>query len=158
MAPFDWLRGYHVGGRSLMWARQSYRFGPLDFEANAKEGVAIPWPVTYDEIAKGYELPTGETVVLTDEDFADLPLRTSRAIDVLQFVPLEEVDPIYFAKSYFLEPDKSGVKPYVLLRDALEQSATMSQAHRCARDRKLFRGDSCCGGDLWARVVLSPRA
>jgi len=53
--PFDWLRGYHVGGRSLMWARQSYRFGPLDFEANAKEGVAIPWPVTYDEIAPWYD-------------------------------------------------------------------------------------------------------
>jgi choline dehydrogenase-like flavoprotein len=53
--PFDWLRGYHVGGRSLMWARQSYRFGPLDFEANAKEGVAIPWPITYDEIAPWYD-------------------------------------------------------------------------------------------------------
>jgi choline dehydrogenase-like flavoprotein len=54
-APFDWLRGYHVGGRSLMWARQSYRFGPLDFEANAKEGVGTPWPVTYDEIAPWYD-------------------------------------------------------------------------------------------------------
>ena len=54
-APFDWLRGYHVGGRSLMWARQSYRFGPLDFEANGKEGVGIPWPVTYEEIAPWYD-------------------------------------------------------------------------------------------------------
>ncbi|HEV7607024.1 MAG TPA: GMC family oxidoreductase [Steroidobacteraceae bacterium] len=54
-SPFDWLRGYHVGGRSLMWARQSYRFGPLDFEANAKEGVGVPWPVTYDEIAPWYD-------------------------------------------------------------------------------------------------------
>ena len=53
--PFDWLRGYHVGGRSLMWARQSYRFGPLDFGANAKEGVAIPWPVSYEEIAPWYD-------------------------------------------------------------------------------------------------------
>jgi choline dehydrogenase-like flavoprotein len=53
--PFDWLRGYHVGGRSLMWARQSYRFGPLDFEANAKEGVGVPWPITYDEIAPWYD-------------------------------------------------------------------------------------------------------
>ncbi len=54
-APFDWLRGYHVGGRSLMWARQSYRFGPLDFEANAKEGVGVPWPVSYQEIAPWYD-------------------------------------------------------------------------------------------------------
>ncbi len=52
---FDWLRGYHVGGRSLMWARQSYRLSPLDFESNAKEGVAIPWPVSYDEIAPWYD-------------------------------------------------------------------------------------------------------
>jgi choline dehydrogenase-like flavoprotein len=53
--PFDWLRGYHVGGRSLMWARQSYRFGPLDFEANAREGVGVPWPVSYEEIAPWYD-------------------------------------------------------------------------------------------------------
>ena len=53
--PFDWLRGYHVGGRSLMWARQSYRLSPMDFQANAKEGVGVPWPVTYDEIAPWYD-------------------------------------------------------------------------------------------------------
>jgi choline dehydrogenase-like flavoprotein len=53
--PFDWLRGYHVGGRSLMWARQSYRLSPMDFEANAKEGVGIPWPVSYQEIAPWYD-------------------------------------------------------------------------------------------------------
>ena len=53
--PFDWLRGYHVGGRSLMWARQSYRFSPMDFEGNAKEGVGVPWPVSYDEIAPWYD-------------------------------------------------------------------------------------------------------
>ena len=41
---FDWFRGYHVGGRSLMWGRQSYRLSDLDFEANAKEGIAIDWP------------------------------------------------------------------------------------------------------------------
>ncbi len=52
---FDWLRGYHVGGRSLMWARQSYRLSPLDFESNAREGVGIPWPVGYDEIAPWYD-------------------------------------------------------------------------------------------------------
>jgi choline dehydrogenase-like flavoprotein len=52
---FDWLRGYHVGGRSLMWARQSYRLSPMDFESNAKEGVAIPWPVSYEEIAPWYD-------------------------------------------------------------------------------------------------------
>ncbi len=51
---FDWYRGYHVGGRSLLWGRQSYRFNKWDFEANAKEGIAIDWPVRYNEIAPWY--------------------------------------------------------------------------------------------------------
>ncbi|MFT3932098.1 MAG: GMC family oxidoreductase [Chitinophagaceae bacterium] len=52
---FDWFRGYHVGGRSLMWGRQSYRWSDLDFEANAKEGVGVDWPVRYAEIAPWYD-------------------------------------------------------------------------------------------------------
>ncbi len=52
--PFDWFRGYHVGGRSLMWGRQSYRFSDLDFEANAKDGIAVDWPIRYKEIAPWY--------------------------------------------------------------------------------------------------------
>jgi choline dehydrogenase-like flavoprotein len=52
---FDWFRGYHVGGRSLMWGRQSYRWSDLDFEANAKESIAIDWPVRYNEIAPWYD-------------------------------------------------------------------------------------------------------
>src|SRR3954451_15604195 len=92
--------------------------------------------VPYGEIAKGYELPSGETVVLTDEDFADLPLTTNRAIDVLQFVPLEEVDPIYFEKTYYIEPDKTGAKPYVLLRDALEESGKVAIVKVALRNRE----------------------
>ena len=52
---FDWFRGYHVGGRSLMWGRQSYRLSDFDFEANAKEGIAIDWPIRYNEIAPWYD-------------------------------------------------------------------------------------------------------
>ncbi|MGB8649056.1 MAG: Ku protein [Mycobacteriales bacterium] len=92
--------------------------------------------VAYGDIAKGYELPSGETVVLTDDDFKDLPLTTSRAIDVLQFVPLEEVDPIFFAKSYYLEPEKAGTKPYVLLREALEQSGRVAVVKVALRNRE----------------------
>jgi len=53
--PFAWLRGYHVGGRSLMWGRQSYRWAPMDFEANAKEGIAIDWPIRYADLAPWYD-------------------------------------------------------------------------------------------------------
>lgn len=52
---FDWMRGYHVGGRSIMWGRQSYRWGDFDFEANAREGIAIDWPVRYKEIEPWYD-------------------------------------------------------------------------------------------------------
>jgi len=98
----------------------------------AVDGEEVP----YGEIAKGYELSSGETVVLTDEDFQDLPLTTNRAIDVLQFVPLEELDPIFFEKSYYLEPDKAGVKPYVLLRDALERSGKVAVVKVALRNRE----------------------
>lgn len=51
---FDWYRGYHVGGRSLMWGRQSYRLSEMDFEANAKEGIAVDWPIRYKDLEKWY--------------------------------------------------------------------------------------------------------
>jgi DNA end-binding protein Ku len=92
--------------------------------------------VSYGDIAKGYELPSGETVVLTDEDFADLPLPTAKVVDVLQFVPQEQIDPIYFAKSYYLEPEKNAVKPYVLLRDALADSGMVGLVKVAIRSRE----------------------
>ena len=52
---FDWMRGYHVGGRSIMWGRHSYRWSDLDFEANAKDGTAVDWPVRYKDIAPWYD-------------------------------------------------------------------------------------------------------
>ena len=79
--------------------------------------------VAYGDIAKGYELDDGSMVILTEDDFAELPLPTKRTIEVLEFVPLDQLDPVYFNKSYFLEPEgTAGLKPYVLLRDALAES------------------------------------
>jgi DNA end-binding protein Ku len=92
--------------------------------------------VSYSDIGKGFELPNGEVVILTDEDFADLPLSTSRSIDVLEFVPLEQVDPIYFSKSYYLEPEAAGTKPYVLLREALERSGRVAVVKIALRQRE----------------------
>ncbi|MGY8695144.1 MAG: GMC family oxidoreductase N-terminal domain-containing protein, partial [Verrucomicrobiia bacterium] len=53
--PFDWMRGYHVGGRSLLWGRQSYRLGDLDFTANAKDGMSVDWPIRYKDISPWYD-------------------------------------------------------------------------------------------------------
>ena len=82
--------------------------------------------VSYDDIAKGYETEDGDMVVLTDEDFADLPSRTSKEIGVTKFVPADQIDPMWLDKSYYLEPDKAATKPYVLLRDALETEKRMA--------------------------------
>lgn len=57
--PFDWMRGYHVGGRSLLWGRQSYRLSDLDFEANAKDGMSIDWPIRYKDIDPWYTYAEG---------------------------------------------------------------------------------------------------
>ncbi|HVV17849.1 MAG TPA: Ku protein [Pseudonocardiaceae bacterium] len=92
--------------------------------------------VPYAEIAKGYELGDGQTVILTNADMAELPLSTSRTIDVLEFVDLEAIDPIYFDKSYYLEPQKAAVKPYVLLRDALHKSGHVAIAKVALRQRE----------------------
>ena len=77
--------------------------------------------VEYKDIAKAYD--DGEqTVVLTDEDLASLPVEKSREIDVVEFVPSEQVDPILFNKTYYLEPDSKSTKSYVLLRRTLEDT------------------------------------
>jgi DNA end-binding protein Ku len=92
--------------------------------------------VGYDDIAKGYDLGGGEMIVLTDEDFAELPLNTSRAIDVLEFVPAEQVDPILYNKAYYLEPEGAATKPYVLLRDALENTDRVAIVKVALRQRE----------------------
>jgi DNA end-binding protein Ku len=92
--------------------------------------------VAYSDIAKGYSLPNGETIVLTDEDLADLPLPSAHVVDVLQFVPIEQVDPIYFARSYYLEPDNQAVKPYLLLREALDSSGMVGLVKVAIRNRE----------------------
>jgi len=57
--PFDWIRGYHLGGRSIMWGRQSYRWSPMDFEANGKDGVAVDWPIRYSDLEPWYDYVEG---------------------------------------------------------------------------------------------------
>ena len=82
--------------------------------------------VSYDDIAKGYETEDGDMVVLTDDDFSDLPNRSSKEIGVTKFVPADQIDPMWLDKSYYLEPDKSATKPYILLRDALVKEKRMA--------------------------------
>ena len=93
--------------------------------------------VPYSDIGKGYEMPDGRMVVLEPEDFADLPLSTKKVIDVLEFVPSDQVDPLYLGKSYYLAADGGpGAKPYVLLRDALTGSELYALVKVALRSRE----------------------
>ena len=93
-------------------------------------------PVEMSDIAKGYETDDGELVVLTDEDFRSLPLSTEREIEVLEFVPVDQVDPILLQKTYYLEPEKTAAKPYALLRGALEQADRVAVVKVALRQRE----------------------
>jgi DNA end-binding protein Ku len=92
--------------------------------------------VPYDQIAKGYEAPDGRLVILTDEDFASLPLATGREIEVVEFVPVEQVDPILYERTYYLEPEARAAKPYVLLREALETTQRLAVVKVALRQRE----------------------
>src|SRR3954451_11340336 len=100
-------------------------------QVHAKDGGRIKYQrvcsldgeeVAYADIAKGFETDSGEMVILDDDDLADLPSHSSREISVEKFVPSDPIDPMMLEKSYYLEPEKSGLKPYALLRDALRES------------------------------------
>jgi DNA end-binding protein Ku len=92
--------------------------------------------VPYDQLAKGYEAPDGRVVVLDDEDFATLPLVSGREIDVVEFVPSEQVDPILFNRTYYLEPESRAAKPYALLREALIATDRMAVVKVALRQRE----------------------
>jgi DNA end-binding protein Ku len=112
--------------------------------------------VGYDDIAKGYDLGGGEMVVLTDEDFAELPLSTSHAIDVLEFVPADQVDPILYAKAYYLEPEGAATKPYILLRDALTDSDRVAIVKIALRQREQLATLRVREGVLVLNTMLWP--
>ncbi|GHE07770.1 non-homologous end joining protein Ku [Klenkia taihuensis] len=92
--------------------------------------------IEYRDIAKGFELPNGELVVLTDADMDELPLGSTHEIEVLQFVEQSEIDPIHFEKTYYLEPEGSATRPYVLLRTALENAGQVAITKIAIRQRE----------------------
>jgi DNA end-binding protein Ku len=113
-------------------------------QVHAKDGGRIKYQrvcsidgeeVAYADIAKGYETEDGEMVILTDDDMAELPSTSSREIAVEKFVPSDQIDPMLFEKSYYLEPESSGAKPYALLRQALLDADRMAVVTVALRQR-----------------------
>jgi DNA end-binding protein Ku len=92
--------------------------------------------VDFEHIVKGYEYEKDRYVILTDDDFDAVPVESSRAIDIVQFIDLDEIDPMMYKKTYYLVPDETGAKAYALLREAMSQDNKVGIAKVSFRDRE----------------------
>jgi len=110
---------------------------PVNYKRVAeKDGKEVPW----DQIVKGYEYEKGKYVVLKDEDFERVDLEATQTVDIQDFVHVDEIDPMFFYKPYYLEPQKGGDKAYALLRDALEDSNKVGIAKVVIKTRQYLAG------------------
>jgi len=110
---------------------------PVNYKRVAeKDGKEVPW----NQIVKGYEYEKGKYVVLRDEDFQRVDLEATQTVDIQDFVDLEEIDPMYFYKPYYLEPQKGGDKAYALLRDALKDTNKVGVAKVVIKTRQYLAG------------------
>jgi DNA end-binding protein Ku len=110
---------------------------PVNYKRVAEaDGKEVPW----DEIVKGYEYEKGKFVVLKDEDFQRVDLEATQTVDIQDFVNVDEINPMFFYKPYYLEPQKGGDKAYVLLRDALEESKKVGIAKVVIKTRQYLAG------------------
>ena len=110
---------------------------PVNYKRVAeKDGKEVPW----DQIVKGYEYEKGKYVVLKDEDFERVDLEATQTVDIQDFVDQEEIDPMFFYKPYYLEPQKGGDKAYALLRDALKDSGEIGIAKVVIKTRQYLAG------------------
>jgi DNA end-binding protein Ku len=112
--------------------------------------------VPFADVAKGYELPDGEMVVLTDDDLADLPLPTAHSIEVVNFTPAEQLDTILANRAYYTEPEPAGVRAYALLRDALERSGKVAIARVALRQRESLASLRTRDGVMVLETLLWP--
>jgi DNA end-binding protein Ku len=110
---------------------------PVNYKRVAeKDGKEVLW----DDIVKGYEYEKGKYVVLKDEDFQRVDLEATQTVDIQDFVHQEEIDPMFFYKPYYLEPQKGGDKAYALLREALEKSKKVGIAKVVIKTRQYLAG------------------
>jgi len=96
------------------------------------EDVEVPW----DDITRGYEYEKGQYIEITDEDLDKADVELTKTIQIVEFVHEEEIDPLYFDKPYYLEPQKGGERPYALMRDALAQSKKVGIAKVVLKSRE----------------------
>ena len=112
--------------------------------------------VAYSEIAKGYETDDGQLIMLDDDDLASLPTASGHEIDVVQFVPADEVDALLLDKSYYLEPESKALKPYSLLREALRETDRMALVKVALRQRETLALLRVRGETIVLQTMLWP--
>ena len=122
-------------------SRKSVRFNQIDRNTGSrikykKVSAESGDEVDNDDIIKGYELPSGEYVTVTDDELAALDPKSSRAIDIEEFVDLADIDPIFYDSAYYLAPDRTTIKPYALLTTAMEQSGKVGIARVVLRTKQ----------------------
>ncbi|HLH55831.1 MAG TPA: Ku protein [Verrucomicrobiae bacterium] len=106
---------------------------PINYKRFAEaDGKEVPW----EQIVKGYEYEKGKFVVLSEEDFERADIKATQTIDVVEFVHLNEIDPIFFDRPYYLEPQKQGAKAYALLREALKKTEMVGIAKVVLKTRQ----------------------
>src|SRR5437867_6226945 len=110
---------------------------PVNYKRVAEEdGREVPW----DQVVKGYKYEKGKYAVLKDEDFERVDLEATQTVDIQDFVEQEEIDPMFFDKPYYLEPQKGGDKAYALLRDALKDTNKVGIAKVVIKTRQYLAG------------------
>ena len=92
--------------------------------------------VEWNDVVRGYEIAPDQYVIMEPEDFDKVPVDTTRTIEITDFVPDEQIDPIYYQKTYYLEPDKVGAKPFALLREVLKDSKLVALAKVTLRQKE----------------------
>lgn len=112
--------------------------------------------IAFAEIAKGYEAPDGRLAILESDDFSGLPSADGKTVDVTRFVDLDQVDPTYFNRTYLLEADGVGIKPYVLLRDALAKAGKAAVVKVALRSRETLALIRPVGEVLRLHTMLWP--
>lgn len=112
--------------------------------------------VSNDEIVRGYEYEKDHYVVLTDEDFDQLPLPSKHTIDLTAFVEAEEIDPVFYEKSYYLEPEDTGVKPFALLMRALQEKGLTAVAKIAIRNKEQLCALRPMDGTLMLETLFYP--
>ena len=142
--PFDFMRAIWKGSISFglvsipislfpATQREELKFrllrksdlSPISYKRVAEvDGKEVPW----DQIVKGYEYEKGQFVVIKDEDFARVDVEATQTVDIMSFVELDEINPLFFYKPYFMQAEKNGEKAYALLRDALANSGKIGIA------------------------------